>query len=123
MRALSRVPCAVRSPPLRALRTAGANRRFASLARRPPMEEHFDIVDPVSGQPTGEVRPRSQVHAQGLYHRAVHVWLWAPSRGELLLQRRAACKDVRAGGRRRCIRGGCEAVALRELDVLSPGSP
>lgn len=61
------------------------------------MEEHFDIVDAVTGQLTGEVRPRSQVHAQGLYHRAVHVWLWAPSRGELLLQRRAAIKDVRAG--------------------------
>ena len=43
--------------------------------------------------PTGEVRPRSQVHAEGLYHRAVHVWLVAPSRGEVLLQLRAACKD------------------------------
>lgn len=57
-------------------------------------EEHFDLVDPVTGVPTGEVRPRSQVHREGLYHSAVHIWLLSPSEGgELLLQQRAACKD------------------------------
>lgn len=66
-------------------------------------EELFDLVDPVTGAPTGEVRPRSQVHAEGLYHSAVHVWLLSPT-GELLLQRRAACKDVRG---RVCVVCGC----------------
>ena len=56
-------------------------------------EECFDIVDAVTGVPTGEVAPRSVVHSRGLYHRAVHVWLLVPSTGELLLQRRARCKD------------------------------
>jgi hypothetical protein len=55
-------------------------------------EEHFDIVDE-SGVPTGVRRPRSVVHAEGLLHRAVHIWLLAPATGELLLQRRAAVKD------------------------------
>lgn len=55
-------------------------------------EELFDIVDE-SGTPTGERRGRKEVHALGLYHRAVHTWLWAPSTGEILLQLRAACKD------------------------------
>jgi len=56
------------------------------------MEECFDIVDATSGLPTGDVRPRSQVHREGLYHSAVHVWLVTPD-GRLLLQQRAACKD------------------------------
>ena len=55
-------------------------------------EELFDVLDE-SGAKTGVARPRSEVHALGLLHRAVHVWLLAPSRGELLLQLRARCKD------------------------------
>ena len=55
-------------------------------------EERFDVLD-ASGTRTGESRPRSEVHALGLYHRAVHTWLFVPTTGELLLQRRAACKD------------------------------
>ena len=55
-------------------------------------EERFDIVD-AAGAPTGETRPRSEVHALGLRHRAVHVWLLSPRTGELLLQRRADIKD------------------------------
>ena len=69
-----------------------AEEHFEGHLRPRAMEEHFDIVDSM-GLPTGEVRPRSQCHAEGLYHSAVHVWLLTPT-GELLLQRRAACKDV-----------------------------
>ncbi|PNY12601.1 nudix hydrolase 3-like protein, partial [Trifolium pratense] len=36
---------------------------------------------------------RSEVHRDGDYHRAVHVWIFAESTQELLLQRRASCKD------------------------------
>ncbi|MEZ6048496.1 MAG: NUDIX domain-containing protein [Planctomycetaceae bacterium] len=53
-------------------------------------EEIFDIVneaDEVFGQ-----APRSQVHAEKLLHRAVHVFLFN-SQGELLLQLRTATKD------------------------------
>jgi len=52
--------------------------------------ELFDVVDEddrVIGQAT-----RAEVHARGLLHRAVHVFLFN-STGELLLQRRSAWKD------------------------------
>ena len=63
-------------------------------AGRPPhAEEEFDVVDTTTGLPTGERARRSVVHATGLYHRAVHVWLFAPATGEVLLQRRALDKD------------------------------
>lgn len=55
-------------------------------------EEHFDVLDS-EGRRTGRTAPRSQVHAEGLLHRAVHVWILDPAAGELLLQRRADCKD------------------------------
>jgi isopentenyldiphosphate isomerase len=55
-------------------------------------EEHFDVLDE-SGAPTGRTAPRSTVHREGLLHRAVHVWLLEPERGELLLQQRALVKD------------------------------
>lgn len=57
-----------------------------------PSEEFFDLYTP-EGVKTGEKRPRSEVHALGLYHKAVHVWVLAPATGEVLLQKRAACKD------------------------------
>ena len=53
-------------------------------------EEIFDICDEqdrVIGQ-----APRSEVHAQGLLHRAVHIWV-IRSNGELLVQIRTATKD------------------------------
>lgn len=54
--------------------------------------EYFDILDE-SGALTGRTAPRGQVHSEGLYHKAVHTWLFVPTTGELLLQKRAACKD------------------------------
>jgi isopentenyl-diphosphate delta-isomerase type 1 len=56
--------------------------------------EIFDIVDEqdrVIGQ-----MPRAEVHARGLRHRAVHVWLFNP-RGELFVQQRAPGKDTFPG--------------------------
>ena len=46
-----------------------------------------------SGALTGVTCPRSEVHACGFYHRAVHVWVVAPASREVLLQRRADTKD------------------------------
>lgn len=53
-------------------------------------EEIFDVVDErdkVVGQ-----APRGEVHARGLLHRAVHVFVFNSS-GELLVQLRSASKD------------------------------
>lgn len=36
---------------------------------------------------------RGAVHHDGDYHRAVHVWIYAECTQELLLQKRADCKD------------------------------
>ncbi|KAM7459718.1 hypothetical protein LguiA_036712 [Lonicera macranthoides] len=55
-------------------------------------EEHFDVLNK-TGQKTGTTKPRGDVHRDGDYHRAVHVWIFAESTQELLLQRRADCKD------------------------------
>ncbi|KAK6911144.1 Peptidase family M49 [Dillenia turbinata] len=55
-------------------------------------EEFFDVLTS-TGQKIGVSKPRSEVHRDGDYHRAVHVWIYAESTQELLLQRRADCKD------------------------------
>jgi isopentenyldiphosphate isomerase len=57
-------------------------------------EEIFDVVneaDEVIGR-----KPRSQVHAEGLMHRAVHVLVFN-GRGELFLQKRSMKKDRQPG--------------------------
>lgn len=57
-------------------------------------EEIFDIVnerDEVTGQ-----APRREVHARGLWHRAVHVLVFN-ARGEVFLQKRSLKKDTAAG--------------------------
>jgi isopentenyl-diphosphate delta-isomerase type 1 len=53
-------------------------------------EEIFDVVDD-HDQVVG-TETRSHVHAQKLFHRAVHVFLFNP-KGELFIQKRAATKD------------------------------
>lgn len=57
-------------------------------------EDIFDVVnerDEVIGR-----APRSQVHAQGLLHRAVHVLVFN-SRGDVFLQKRSMKKDRQPG--------------------------
>ena len=57
-------------------------------------EEIFDVVnelDEVIGQ-----QPRSEVHRQGLQHRAVHVLL-LNARGQVFLQKRSLTKDRQPG--------------------------
>jgi isopentenyl-diphosphate Delta-isomerase len=57
-------------------------------------EEIFDVVnerDEVVGQNT-----RREVHARGLWHRAVHVLVFN-ARGEVFLQKRSLKKDIAAG--------------------------
>jgi isopentenyl-diphosphate delta-isomerase len=57
-------------------------------------DEPFDIVDD-SDRVTGSA-PRSEIHARGLLHRAVHLWLFNPA-GRILLQRRSLSKDREPG--------------------------
>ena len=57
-------------------------------------EEHFDTFDD-DGQPTG-LKPRSEVHRLGLWHRSAQVFLYTPA-GELVVHRRAVDKDLYAG--------------------------
>jgi isopentenyl-diphosphate delta-isomerase len=56
-----------------------------------PTEEQFDVFD-AQGRLLGQA-PRSQVHAQGLWHKAAHVLVFNPE-GHVLVQQRAADKDV-----------------------------
>jgi len=55
-----------------------------------PADELFDVVD-LEDRVIGQQR-RSIVHARGLAHRAVHIFVFN-SRGQLLVQRRSALKD------------------------------
>ena len=57
-------------------------------------DEKFDIVD-ASDRVTGSA-PRSEIHARGLLHRAVHLWLHNNA-GQILLQRRSLSKDREPG--------------------------
>lgn len=56
------------------------------------VEERLDVLTK-SGEKTGISKPRGEVHRDGDYHRAVHVWIFAESTQQLLLQRRSSCKD------------------------------
>ncbi|CAA7039372.1 unnamed protein product [Microthlaspi erraticum] len=55
-------------------------------------EEHFDVLTK-SGEKTGLTKPRGEIHRDGDYHRAVHVWIFVESTRELLLQLRSDDKD------------------------------
>lgn len=59
------------------------------------MTEWLDILTE-QGEPTGERRPREDVHRLGLWHRTVHIWAFNP-RGEVLLQQRSLAKDSYPG--------------------------
>lgn len=67
--------------------------RDADSERGPgdPGEERFEVFSE-SGEALGLV-PRSEVHARGLWHRSVHVFLFDAA-GRLHLQRRASDKDI-----------------------------
>ena len=54
-------------------------------------DELFDVLD-VSGEPTGETKPRPQVHKDGDWHRSFHLWIVKDD--YVLLQRRSKMKDL-----------------------------
>lgn len=68
------------------------------LQFQPDAEEVFDILDPVTGYPTGQIKARSLVHAEGDWHGAFHLWLVNNSKEPMMyLQRRKEDKDVAPG--------------------------
>lgn len=101
----------------------------ATAANPNPADEPLDVLD-AAGNPTGTVKARGQVHLDGDWHRALHIWV---VRGDdmVLLQRRALGKDlepgkldVSVGGHYRS--GELFIDALREAEeelglVLRPG--
>ncbi len=56
-------------------------------------EEQFDIVDE-NNQLIGAIKPKSEVHDKGLWHRASHVWV-INSEHKILVQKRAKTKKSR----------------------------
>lgn len=55
------------------------------------MAEYFDVLDE-NGNFTGKTKLRKEVHRDGDWHKAVHIWIFNKN-GEVLLQRRAPNKD------------------------------
>ena len=55
------------------------------------MVELFDILD-TQGNKTGKTKPRSEVHRDGDWHKAVHIWI-VNDQDEILLQKRSPNKD------------------------------
>lgn len=85
-------------------------------------DELFDVIDE-DGHPTGIVKRRADVHRDGDWHRAVHVWIIGADDGEpfILFQRRSSGKDtwpdmldVTVGGHLRA--GESVTGALREVE-------
>ncbi|XP_020587952.1 nudix hydrolase 3 isoform X2 [Phalaenopsis equestris] len=66
---------------------------MAQEATRHSQDDELLDVLTKTGEKTGVSKPRGLVHRDGDYHRAVHVWIYSESTRELLLQRRADCKD------------------------------
>ncbi len=61
-----------------------------------PADELFDVLNE-DGSPTGRVKRRADVHRDGDWHRAFHLWLFArdpTGEGVVLFQRRSDGKDT-----------------------------
>lgn len=58
-------------------------------------DEPFDLVD-AQGAPLGRVKPRAEVHRDGDWHRAMHLWIVTPD-DVVLLQERSLAKDTHPG--------------------------
>lgn len=96
-----------------------------------PADEYFDVVD-ADGQPTGEIKRRSDVHKDGNWHCAFHCWVTLRTEaGEpaVLFQRRSLNKDtypnwldVAVGGHYRAGEGFDEVVREieEELGIAPP---
>ena len=57
--------------------------------------EYLDVLDD-KGNPTGAQKTMAEIHRDGDWHRAAHVWI-VNFEGELLLQKRPATADTHPG--------------------------
>lgn len=55
----------------------------------------IDVLDE-NGDPTGDTKIKREIHEQGLWHNAAHIWIYN-SKSEILLQLRAKDKDCFPG--------------------------
>ncbi len=85
--------------------------------------ELIDILTP-DGLPTGLTRPKPEVHRDGDWHRAAHLWIATPD-GRVLLQRRAEVKeswpglwDVSVAGHVNAGEGAREAAVREAFEEL-----
>ncbi len=102
---------------------SGQMTNSAQLAPAQDLGEPFDVIT-ADGKPTGRVKSRAEVHRDGDWHRAIHVWVaGVDDRGTsfLTLQRRSPHKDTwpdrfdaTVGGHYRA--GETLAETLREVE-------
>ena len=59
------------------------------------MEEQIDVLN-ADGTPTGYACGRTKVHAEGLWHRTVHIWAF-DRKGRILFQLRSRVKESNPG--------------------------
>ena len=59
------------------------------------MIEFIDVLDPITDEPIGR-KPKPDVHRDGDWHRAAHVWFITPG-GGILLQKRSMRKENHPG--------------------------
>ncbi len=48
--------------------------QHSALATTDPQDELFDVLD-ADGRPTGLAKPRGEVHRDGDWHGALHIWV------------------------------------------------
>jgi 8-oxo-dGTP diphosphatase len=53
--------------------------------------EYVDVLDS-SGRPIGKMKPKSEVHRDGDWHGAAHLWI-LNREGQILIQRRSPTKE------------------------------
>ena len=82
--------------------------------------EYIDIIDSKTGNNTGVIKSKLEVHKNGYWHRTIHVW-FVNSKNEIMLQHRSKemenhpdCWDISVAGH---ISSGEDATiaALREI--------
>ena len=90
------------------------------------MIELIDVLTP-DGKPTGARKPKNQIHRDGDWHRAAHVWIIAPD-GRFLLQRRSLRKennpglwDVSAAGHLSAGESAAEAAMRETFEEIGLG--
>lgn len=57
--------------------------------------ESFEVYT-IEGEPSGDLVSRDRIHAEGLWHRTVHIWFYTKDR-QLIIQKRSSTKSSHPG--------------------------